>query len=84
MSTAVIDSSVIHYLVLIDGAHLLPILFEKVYLAEEVYRELTHRRTPKKVRDFISQDYPWLEIHTSPLQTSERPIFGFQRNILQD
>jgi len=56
------DTGPVNYLVLIGHIDLLPALFEKVILPFAVHAELTSRKTPRSVSDWISKPPPWLEI----------------------
>ena len=51
MIVVVADTSPLNYLLLIEQARLLPILFEKVFLPKAAFVELQHSRTPVKVRE---------------------------------
>lgn len=64
MKSVVSDATPIRYLTEIRAIRLLPYLFEKVFIPNAVFRELTHRRTPKSVHDFIMSLPEWLEVRT--------------------
>lgn len=56
------DSSPIRYLVLIQQAHCLPLLYETITVSPGVVAELTHQSTPLLVRQWM-ENYPdWLTI----------------------
>jgi predicted nucleic acid-binding protein len=55
----VADTSPLNYLVLIDEAKLLPALFERVLLPGAVFSELTHARSPEKVRTWAESLPEW-------------------------
>lgn len=56
------DTSPINYLVQLGIIEILPQLFETVIIPAEVHRELTSKRTPVVVHDWISTPPDWLEI----------------------
>ena len=58
----VADAGPLHYLVLIDCADALIGLFDYVLVPFAVRDELLHPGAPKKVKDWILQPHPWLEI----------------------
>jgi predicted nucleic acid-binding protein len=60
----VADAGPLHYLVLIDSADVLPKLFDHVLVPFAVRDELIHSSAPEKVRDWILEVRPWLEITT--------------------
>ena len=64
MKAVVSDATPIRYLTEIRAIQLLPYLFEKVFIPNAVFRELTHSRTPKIVHDFIMSSSEWLEVRT--------------------
>jgi len=82
MRPAVSDATPIRYLAEIRAEMLLPYLFEKVFIPDAVFRELTHRRTPRIAHDFIMSSPEWLEVRTvrstdhslSALDPGERAI----------
>src|SRR5437773_7992607 len=61
-SIVVADASPLHYLVLIDCGEILGSLFEQVLVPVAVRDELIHPRAPQKVKNWILQSRPWLEI----------------------
>jgi len=69
-SIVVADAGPLHYLVLIDCADILPALFERVLVPVAVRDELIHQRAPQKVKGWILQPRPWLEV-TPVAQTQE-------------
>lgn len=64
MRPVVSDATPVRYLTEIRAVQILPYLFEKVFIPDAVFRELTHRRTPKMVHDFIISSPEWLEVQT--------------------
>jgi predicted nucleic acid-binding protein len=56
----VADASPLNYLVLINAEHVLPKLFGEVLVPAAVIQELTHVRTPTKVREWASAPPTWL------------------------
>lgn len=69
MRIVIADTGPVNYLVLIGHVDLLPALFEKVILPSAVHAELTSRKTPPPVSDWISKPPAWLEI------CGDRPMF---------
>jgi predicted nucleic acid-binding protein len=71
-SIVVADAGPLHYLVLIDCAEILPALFERVLVPVAIRDELVHPRAPQKVKAWILQPHPWLEVmpvtRTLPVQ----------------
>ena len=61
----VTDASPLNYLVLINAEHVLPRLFGEVLVPAAVIEELTHVRTPTKVRDRVSAPPTWLRVTTT-------------------
>src|SRR5262245_32263633 len=63
-NVVVADAGPLHYLVLIDSADVLQKLFDHVLVPFAVRDELIHSSAPQKVKDWILQVRPWLEITT--------------------
>ncbi len=61
------DTSPINYLVQLGIIDILPELFETVFIPMEVVRELTSKRTPLPVREWIDSPPDWLEIRQNTL-----------------
>jgi predicted nucleic acid-binding protein len=61
----VTDASPLNYLVLINAEHVLPKLFGEVLAPAAVIEELTHVRTPTKVREWASAPPTWLRVMTT-------------------
>lgn len=61
----VADASPLNYLVLINAEHVLPKLFGEVLVPAAVIQELTHVRTPTKVREWASAPPTWLRVMTT-------------------
>ena len=72
----VADAGPLNYLILIDCIEVLPKLFESVVVPFAVRDELLHSRTPQKVREWVSQPQPWLEI--AAVQQCQ-PVRGLHR-----
>ena len=68
--TVVSDTSPINYLVLIDLPHILPALFQRIYIPQAVFDELNSDRAPEAVRSFLAIAPRWLVIEAS------RPLDG--------
>ncbi len=64
MTPVISDATPIRYLTEIRAIKVLPYLFGKVFIPNAVFGELTHRRTPKIVHDFIMSSPEWLEVRT--------------------
>jgi len=61
----VTDASPLNYLVLINAEHVLPKLFGEVLVPAAAIQELTHVRTPTKVREWLSAPPTWLRVFTT-------------------
>ena len=75
-NNVVADAGPLHYLVLIDCAEILASLFDHVLVPFAVRDELIHAGAPKKVKDWILQLRPWLEITPT---TQVQPVRGLHR-----
>jgi predicted nucleic acid-binding protein len=62
MQSIVADTTPLNYLVLIQGAEILPSLYPKVLIPPAVRAELAHSNTPDTVRAWISAPPSWLEV----------------------
>ena len=58
------DTSPLNYLVLIEGAGILPLLFGRVLAPPAVMVELRHPGTPPTVRAWAAAPPAWLEVRT--------------------
>ena len=58
----VADSSPLNVLVVLGYVEILPKLFQTVVIPTQVANELSHRRTPITVRNFIAVPPSWLQI----------------------
>jgi predicted nucleic acid-binding protein len=56
------DSTPLHYLVLLNHAHILRELYGPIIIPEAVFRELQADRTPVTVRQWIAARPDWLEV----------------------
>ena len=56
------DTSPLRYLILVEVAEVLPLLFQQVLIPDEVYTELRHPSAPAAVQRWISAAPRWLEI----------------------
>lgn len=63
---AISDTSVMHYLVLLEAAHVLPILFKEVTITSAIHREPSHPNAPERVRQFATDRPTWLRIEVLP------------------
>jgi predicted nucleic acid-binding protein len=57
------DTSPLHYLVLIQAESVLPKLYGRVLIPEQVLLELQHEQTPAQVRLWMEALPDWLEVH---------------------
>jgi predicted nucleic acid-binding protein len=62
MIAVVADTSPLNYLVQIECQHLLPILFERIFVPAAVVKELDHPGTPAVVRAFLRQMPQWIAV----------------------
>jgi predicted nucleic acid-binding protein len=72
----VADTGPVNYLLLIGEIALLPALFEKVTLPEEVRRELASSEAPAVVRDWLTALPGWVELHASRAASELFPGLG--------
>lgn len=72
MTLIVSDASPLHYLALIQEAHILPLLFGRVIIPQKVFDELQQPNTPGAVKAFATSLPSWLEIQTitTPIDAS--------------
>ena len=72
MTLIVSDASPLHYLALIQEAHILPLLFGRVIIPQKVFDELQQPNTPSAVKAFAASLPSWLEIRavTTPIDGS--------------
>ena len=56
------DTTPIHYLILIRDESILPALFDKIIIPEEVAAEMRHPNTPIAVREWIDEPPAWARI----------------------
>jgi predicted nucleic acid-binding protein len=62
MIVVVADTSPLNYLIQIECQHLLPILFERIFVPAAVVKELDHPGTPAVVRAFLRQMPQWIAV----------------------
>lgn len=67
MQVIISDTGPLNYLVLIDQAELLPVLFSCVLIPDAVHAELTAESAPAKTRAFIKAGPRWLEVRSPQL-----------------
>ena len=72
MSVVVSDSSPLNFLVRLGAEGVLPRLFGRVLVPDEVVAELSHPSAPELVRGFADRPPAWLEVRT-PRWTPEIP-----------
>lgn len=61
----VADTTPLNYLVLIDTVHVLPALYGRVLIPQQVHRELQHSRTPPRVREWATELPGWCEVRVA-------------------
>jgi predicted nucleic acid-binding protein len=66
MTVVIADTSPINYLVLIDQIGILPRLYHRIVIPEDVFIELMDEGAPVEVREWTMQYPGWLEIRRSP------------------
>src|SRR5262245_14509914 len=62
MTVVVADTSPLNYLVLIGEIELLPALYTRILIPNEVFTELTDQDAPRVVLDWVRSRPEWLEI----------------------
>lgn len=60
--TVVSDASPVNYLVLIDCVHILPNLFERVFVPRAVHDELLAAGAPDQVKNWIANAPDWFKV----------------------
>lgn len=60
---AVLDTSPISYLLLIEEIELLPALYDRLFIPPAVKTECLHFRAPSVLRSWIANPPSWLEVH---------------------
>ena len=63
----VADASLLHYLILIEHVHVLPVLYGRVIVPPAVITELNQEQTPGLVRTWLSDMPEWLQVQ-APIQ----------------
>ncbi|MFN0166123.1 MAG: DUF3368 domain-containing protein [Bryobacteraceae bacterium] len=66
MQVVVADTTPLRYLVVIEAATILPMLFERVLIPLSVRDELTHPATPRAVQEWVASAPAWLEVLPDP------------------
>ena len=56
------DTSPLQYLILIEHAYILPLLYGRVIVPPAVLAELAHEQTPESVRGWLSNRPDWLQV----------------------
>lgn len=64
MAIIVSDTSPLHYLALVDETHILPELFGRVIIPQQVFDELQQPNTPDVVKAFATSRPAWLEVRS--------------------
>jgi predicted nucleic acid-binding protein len=62
MQAIVADTSPLNYLILIEAEEVLPQVFSSILIPTAVRQELSHRNAPAKVRNWIANSPPWLQV----------------------
>jgi predicted nucleic acid-binding protein len=66
MTVVIADTSPINYLVLIDEVGILPRLYHRIVIPEEVFTELLDAGAPPEVREWTAAHPDWIEIRKAP------------------
>ncbi|HEY1947793.1 MAG TPA: DUF3368 domain-containing protein [Bryobacteraceae bacterium] len=74
MRLVIADTGPINYLILIGCIDLLSALFEKVILPAQVRAELSTRKTPALVRNWIANPPTWVEVRETPVAFDPDPL----------
>ncbi len=74
MIVVVADTSPLNYLVQIHCQHLLPALYERVFVPAAVVKELSHSGTPAIVRVWLRQIPGWISVRE--VQSPPDPALG--------
>jgi len=69
----VADTSSINYLILLNQDALLPQFYDRVVIPPAVQRELQHRLTPQRVREWVAHPPAWFEVR-QPQQRLETHV----------
>ena len=64
MTIVIADTSPINYLVLIGEIEILPRLYPRVVIPQEVFSELIDEGAPVEVREWTTQYPRWLEVRS--------------------
>src|ERR1051325_250697 len=62
MILVVADAGPIHYLALVEAIEILPILYDRVILPNNVIKELSHLNAPAPVKSWIRALPGWVEV----------------------
>jgi|SRR5690242_3267895 len=65
MQIVVADATPLNYLILIEAVELLPKLFEKIYLPQEVADELGTADAPEPVSSWMARPPSWIKVRKS-------------------
>lgn len=82
-SIVVADAGPLHYLALIDCGEILINLFDHVLVPLAVRDELMHPRAPQKVKSWILQPRPWLELAPVAQPQAVRGLHRGETAVLQ-
>src|SRR2546422_3374932 len=66
MTVVVDDTSPLNYLVLIEAIDLLPRLYRRVLIPQEVFQKLREPGAPPPVSAWIDEPPDWLEVRLAP------------------
>ena len=66
MTVVVADTSPLNYLVLIESIDVLPRLYRRIVIPQEVFSELTDPDAPRPVWEWARTPPDWLEIRSAP------------------
>lgn len=74
MRLVIADTGPVNYLILIGSIDLLPSLFEKVILPAPVQAELSARKAPRPVRDWMVSPPAWVDVREAPDAIDADPL----------
>lgn len=83
MSLVVSDTSPLHYLILCDSIHVLPLLFERVLIPPIVAAELRNPATPSKVKTWMDHLPPWASIQAPTIPEMNVKVDAGEREAIR-
>jgi predicted nucleic acid-binding protein len=73
------DASPLNYLILIEHADILPVLYTEVLIPESVAEELRHAAAPEAVRTWVDKPPSWLRIRAPVGDPAPLPLQDLDR-----